>query len=300
MNSREHFFVQNYSLFGESSARRCGYNKKEVRAIKDKYKEKGVYMLPVRKVANKKMPAKKGTQPNDGFSSIGFAIACLDYDDQNKIIELSKNIPNPNVLIDETIALQLSRIGRGYQAEQEQGRLLDSTEAAIQNYVNMIQAKKNIEEGQELNVNVNSTISSLIDEIDEEEDSSGSIDFDYDRESKKHELKELRTQGINDLLDDLNDWGDNMSEENKEVTREEFIEEMTNFENVTAPRILKILEEEQHMLSVETLGLIGIVRALVRTYGDEFLMDSCVSYLQFQEPTSEDIPDDENLITEEE
>ena len=69
----------------------------------------------------------------------------------------------------------------------------------------MIQAKKNIEEGQELNVNVNSTISSLIDEIDEEEDSSGSIDFDYDKESKKHELKELRTQGINDLLDDLND-----------------------------------------------------------------------------------------------
>ena len=91
-----------------------------------------------------------------------------------------------------------------------------------------------------------------------------------------------------------------MSEENKEVTREEFIEEMTNFENVTAPRILKILEEELHMLSVETLGLIGIVRALVRTYGDEFLMDSCVSYLQFEEPTSEDIPDDENLITEEE
>ena len=43
------------------------------------------------------------------------------------------------------------------------------------------------------------------DEIDEEEDSSGSIDFDYDKESKKHELKELRTQGINDLLDDLND-----------------------------------------------------------------------------------------------
>ena len=41
-------------------------------------------------------------------------------------------------LIDETIALQLSRISRGYQAELEQGRILDSTEAAIQNYVNMI------------------------------------------------------------------------------------------------------------------------------------------------------------------
>lgn len=205
MDSREHFFVSNYSFFGESSARRCGYTKKEVQAIKDKYKKKGVYMLPVRKVAKDKMPAKKGKkQTTDSFSSIGFAVACLDYDDQNKIIELSKNIPEPSVLIDETIALQLSRIGRGYQAEQEQGRLLDSTEAAIQNYVNMIQAKKNIDDGQELNVNVNSTISSLIDELDEDVDDS-SIEFDYDKESKKQELKELRNQGITDLLNDLDE-----------------------------------------------------------------------------------------------
>ena len=162
-------------------------------------------MLPVRKVAKDKMPAKKGKkQTTDSFSSSGFAVACLDYDDQNRIIELSKNIPEPSVLIDETIALQLSRIGRGYQAEQEQGRLLDSTEAAIQNYVNMIQAKKNIDDGQELNVNVNSTISSLIDELDEDVDDS-SIEFDYDKESKKQELKELRNQGITDLLNDLDE-----------------------------------------------------------------------------------------------
>ena len=207
MDSREHFFVQNYSFFGESSARRCGYNKKEVKAIKDKYKQKGVYMLPVRKIAKEKMPAKTGKkQPADSFSSIGFAVACLDYDDQNKIIELSKNIPEPSVLIDETIALQLSRIGRGYQAEQEQGRLLDSTEAAIQNYVNMIQAKKTIEDGQELNVNVSSTISSLIDEIDKEETTiDADIDFDYDKESKKQELKELRNKGITDLLNELDE-----------------------------------------------------------------------------------------------
>lgn len=94
-----------------------------------------------------------------------------------------------------------------------------------------------------------------------------------------------------------------MTEENtnnKEVTREEFIEQMTNFENITAPKILKVLEEQQHMLSVETLGLIGIVRALVQTYGDEFLMDSCVSYLKFKEPTSENVSDDKNIITEKE
>ena len=206
MDSREHFFIQNYSFFGESSAKRCGYNKKEVQAIKNKYKKQGVYMLPVRKTAENKMPAKKGKkQTADSFSTIGFAVACLDYDDQNKLIELSKNIPEPNVLIDETIALQLSRIGRGYQAEQEQGRLLDSTEAAIQNYVNMIQAKKNIEEGQDVNVNVTSTISSLLEEIDNENNDSGDLDFDYDKESKKQELKNLHNSSISDILKEIDD-----------------------------------------------------------------------------------------------
>ena len=204
MDSREHFFIQNYSFFGESSAKRCGYNKKEVQAIKNKYKKQGVYMLPVRKTAENKMPAKKGKkQTTDSFSTIGFAVACLDYDDQNKLIELSKNIPEPSVLIDETIALQLSRIGRGYQAEQEQGRLLDSTEAAIQNYVNMIQAKKNIEEGQDVNVNVTSTISSLLEEIDNENNDSGDLDFDYDKESKKQELKDLHNNSISDILKEI-------------------------------------------------------------------------------------------------
>lgn len=204
MDGKEHFFIQNYSFFGESSAKRCGYNKKEVQAIKKKYKKKGMYMLPVRKVAEKKMPAKKGKkQTVDSFSTIGFAVACLDYNDQNKLIELSKNIPEPTILIDETIALQLSRIAQGYQAEQEQGRLLDTTEAAIQNYVNMIQAKKNIEEGQDVNVNVTSTISSLLDEIDDENKRSGDLDFDYDKESKKEELKELHNDSISNMLEEI-------------------------------------------------------------------------------------------------
>ena len=207
MDGREHFFVNNYSFFGESSARRCGYNKKEAQAIKDKYKEQGVYMLPVRKTAESKMPAKKGKKQTDNsFSTIGFAVACLDYDDQNHIIELSKQIPDCPVLIDETIALQLSRIARGYKSEQEQGRLLDTTEAAIQNYVNMIQAKKNIEDGQDVNVNVVNTLSSVIDEIEKEESgNSESADFDYDKESKKQELKELRNQGFTDILDDIDE-----------------------------------------------------------------------------------------------
>lgn len=202
MDSREQFFVNNYSFFGASSIKRCGYNKKEAQAIKDKYKKKGVYMLPVRKTAKEKMPAKKGKkQTTDTFSTIGFAVACLDYDDQNQIIELSKQIPDCPILIDETIALQLSRIARGYQAEQERGMLLDTTESAIQNYVNMIQVKKVINDGQEVNVNFN-TLSSVIDEIEKEENG---LDFDYDKEAKKQELKTLRKQGITDIIDELDE-----------------------------------------------------------------------------------------------
>ena len=201
MDNRERFFVNNYSFYGEACIKRCGYNKKEAQAIKEKYKKKGIYMLPVRKVAENKMPSKDGKKKGT-YSCIGFAVACLDYDDQNEIIELSKNIPDPKILIDETIALQTSRIARGYRAELEQGRLLDSTEAAISNYLNMIQAKKNIEDGQEVNVNVSNSISSILDEVNAEENNEPTIDFDYDKEAKKQELKELRNKGITDLLDD--------------------------------------------------------------------------------------------------
>lgn len=204
MNDKERFFIRNYPFFGAACGRRCSYSKKEARKIKKKYREQGIYMLPIRKSVEDRMPTIAG-KDDDSFSTIGFAVAHLNYEDQNAIIELSKNIPDPSVLIDETIALQLSRISRGYRAELEQGRLLDSTETAIQNYVSMIQAKKNIEDGQELNVNVKSTISSLIDELDREEENeidSDIIDFDYDKESKKQKLKDLRKEEIDNLINE--------------------------------------------------------------------------------------------------
>ena len=204
MDSRERFFVDNYSFYGEASAKRCGYTKKEVQAIKEKYKKQGIYMLPVRKMAENKMPAKKGKRnTSNNYSSIAFAVACLDYDDQNELIEFAKNVPNPNILIDEAITMQLGRVGKALRAEQEQGRILESTSDVMRDYVNMIQAKKNIEDGQELNLNVNNTISSLLDEIEEEEKNDDIIEFDADKEQTKEELKKLRKQGINDLLDEL-------------------------------------------------------------------------------------------------
>ena len=93
-------------------------------------------------------------------------------------------------------------MGKALRAEQEQGRILDSTSDVMRDYVNMIQAKKNIEDGQELNLNVNNTISSLLDELDDREDDDF-IEFDADKEQTKEEIKKLRKQGITDLLDEL-------------------------------------------------------------------------------------------------
>lgn len=73
-------------------------------------------------------------------------------------------------------------------------------------------------------------------------------------------------------------------EEEKTISKEDFIEDMTKFEQVTANQILEVLEENKHMLSVEVLGLISIARVLINTYGDEFLMDTAVNYLTYQEP----------------
>lgn len=199
MDSRERFFLNNYFIFGEASAKRCGYNKKEVQAIKNKYKKQGVYMLPVRKMAKEKMPVKEGKNNTfDNYSSIAFAIACLDYDDQNSMIEFSKNVPNTSILIDEALTLQVVRLGKALRAEEEQGRILDSTSDVMRDYVNIIQAKKNIEDGQDVNINVNNTISSLLDEIEDKDEEV--IEFDYDKEQKKDEINKLRKQELDELL----------------------------------------------------------------------------------------------------
>ena len=65
--------------------------------------------------------------------------------------------------------------------------------------------------------------------------------------------------------------------EKKELTKEDFIEEMTKFEQVTANEILEVLEKNKHILSVEVLGLISIARVLINNFGDEYLMDTAVN-----------------------
>lgn len=199
MNSREQFFVHNYSVFGSATGKRCGYTKNEIEALKTKYKEEGIYMLPIRETAQYPM---SDNNKNYTYNAIGFAIACLDQEDQNKITQLAKNIPEPETLIDEAIALQEFRLGMGMRNEQKQGHLLETTETAMMNLVNMVQAKKTIMDGNELNLNVNNTISSLLDEIDDD-DNDDTINIDMDEIHKKEQLKEVREQDFQNLINDI-------------------------------------------------------------------------------------------------
>lgn len=204
MDNREASFVRNYHIFGEGAAKIYGFKKDEVQAIKKKYKEKGVFLLPNKKLAENKMPTKKNNNNVTMFGAVQFAIASLNPADQERIVEIAKNMPDPSVLMDQTIAIQEYRVQVGLKNEYEQGKLLDSTEAAIGNLVNMIQAKNNIEEGQEVNLNVNNSVSHLLDEIEAHKkyNKENEITIDPTKEHKKQQLKEIRTQSINDIIEE--------------------------------------------------------------------------------------------------
>lgn len=166
MNMQENFYADNYCILGALSKNRWGYGIKEEKELKNKLKEKGKYMLPIRKVAQNQMPTKAD---NNILNAVSYAVSSLDLEDQERIIELSKTIPEPEDLIDQTIAIQQYRIKMGLENEYQQGRLLQSTQEAINSIVNMITAKQNISEGQNINVNVNNTITSLLDELNDDD-----------------------------------------------------------------------------------------------------------------------------------
>ena len=99
-------------------------------------------------------------------------------------------MPSSETLINSALAIQEYRIKLGLKNEYDQGRILDSTETAMSNFVNMIQAKYNIEEDQEISLNVNNSITAILDEIDaEDKDYNDEINIDVDKENKKQEIK---------------------------------------------------------------------------------------------------------------
>ena len=182
MNQKERFFVNNYSFFGESTKKRCGYNEKEAQQIKEKYKEKGVYFLPVKKINEEPMPVQYKTHKEGGFGAVQFAIASLAPEDQDKILELAKNMPSSEVLINYALAIQMYRMQIGLENEVDQRRLLDSTETTMNTLISIIQSKYNIDEEQEVNVNINNSITAILDGInDDEDDDMDEINIDMNK-----------------------------------------------------------------------------------------------------------------------
>ena len=60
MDNKEFFYVKNYHIYGQAGRKRYGIGQKEAQNIRDKYREKGVFLLPDKKIAEIDMPVKKG------------------------------------------------------------------------------------------------------------------------------------------------------------------------------------------------------------------------------------------------
>lgn len=169
MNRREQNFVQNYPVFGSGSHKRYHYTKKEANKLKEKYKQQGVYLLPNKKIAESKMPVK--TRHNeDCFSALQFSIASLHPIDQDNIIEMVKQMPDAPFLQDFIIAVQLDRLNMALSNEKELGKILDTTEGVVSNLQGMITSKHTMNEGQEVNINVNNSITDLLKDVQAKND----------------------------------------------------------------------------------------------------------------------------------
>lgn len=54
----------------------------------------------------------------------------------------------------------------------------------------------------------------------------------------------------------------------EEYTRQLFVNQMTEFQENTGEKIIKLLDEEQYILEVNVLGLIATARAITLKYGE--------------------------------
>ena len=182
MDRKEKNFVQNYPVFGAGSRYRYKYTKKQRDEIKKKYREKGVYLLPNKKLADKNMPAKtKNTE--DAFHALQYSIAALNPNDQTSIIEMVKQMPDANFLQDFIIAVQLKRLNLALRNEEDLGKTLETTESVVGNLQGMIVSKHNMNDGQEVNINVTNSITDLLKDV-QEKNKEEEVIIDLDKSDK--------------------------------------------------------------------------------------------------------------------
>ena len=73
---------------------------------------------------------------------------------------------------------------------------------------------------------------------------------------------------------------ENLNEDEVQERIQNLDEEINRFNTSTIPKILNLLEEEEHGVVVACYGLIAIVNALINEFGTEELLNECMHYLQ--------------------
>ena len=81
----------------------------------------------------------------------------------------------------------------------------------------------------------------------------------------------------------------NLTDEEIQEQIQNLDKEITKFNEETIPKILKILEDEEHGVVVSCYGLIAIVNALIKKFGTQDLLDECMYYLQNNLDDIEDV-----------
>jgi TPP-dependent pyruvate/acetoin dehydrogenase alpha subunit len=132
--------------------------------VKKDMNEKEEYLLPKTTFNSDLTNPKEGRQ-----RLLEVSLRALTEDDRQEIYQIAKNVPEPKDLIDNIITIQHYRLSRGLEREEELGTLTEETETAIQNLVTMISAKKQIEDGSDINLNVQNTFDNLIEKAKKEE-----------------------------------------------------------------------------------------------------------------------------------
>ena len=89
-------------IYGNSLVRKFQIRQKDYSKVKQQQKEKGIYMLPI-----KQLNVDVEKSKDRDLKPLQTALSYLHQDEQDKILELAKNMPDPIVLIDEALAIQL-------------------------------------------------------------------------------------------------------------------------------------------------------------------------------------------------
>lgn len=127
--------------------------------------EKGITLT---KNKNFVLPSENPLVPTTGITSLSVMLNSMPENQRQEAFELARNLPNALTLVNELIPVQIKRVEMGITAEVLAGRGNNMhTENAVNNYLQMIKIKEEIENGS--NINVEHSFASVIEKAVERE-----------------------------------------------------------------------------------------------------------------------------------